>query len=342
VSAMTGPDARVAHQPSGASLLRVDGLVRHFRAGGGWIGRGGTVHAVDGVDLEVQPGEVFAVVGESGSGKSTLGRCMLGLLAPTAGRIWFDGVDVTRPRDRARSGFRRRVQPVFQDPFSSLDPRWTVARTVREPLDAFGVGTPRERDERVEALLDRVGLAVRQAQARPAELSGGQRQRVAIAAALALQPELIVADEPVSALDVLVRAQILNLFAELRRTLGLAIVLITHDLSVVEHMADRVAVMYLGRIVETGTAEQVLSAPLHPYTRALVEAIPYPDPERRLRPPSLRGEIPSPLAPPPGCRFHPRCPVAIAICSSEQPPPTDFGGGSFAACHVAAAHKPRT
>jgi oligopeptide transport system ATP-binding protein len=323
--------------PTGEPLLRVEGLVKRFAVGSGTWRRGAHVHAVDGVDLDVAPGEVLAIVGESGSGKTTLARCILRLIDPTAGRILFDGLDVTAIRGRDLGLFRQRVQPVFQDPFSSLDPRWTVGRSVREALDAHAIGTKQERAARVAHLLDRVGLSAALAGRRPHELSGGQRQRVGIAAALAPAPDLIVADEPVSALDVSVQAQVLNLLSELQRDLGLAIVFVAHDLSVVEHISHRVAVMYLGRIVETGPTTAVFRDPRHPYTTALLEAIPLPDPSRRLRPPALAGEIPSPISPPSGCRFHPRCPVAISRCIDDDPEMTDFGGGHMAACHVARA-----
>jgi oligopeptide/dipeptide ABC transporter ATP-binding protein len=321
----------------GGPLLRVDGLVKRFPVRSGLWRRAAQLHAVDGVDLEVAPGEVLAVVGESGSGKTTLARCILRLLDPTAGRILFDGVDVAGVRGRDLERFRQRVQPVFQDPFSSLDPRWTISRSVREALDAHAIGMKGERAARVFDLLERVGLSASLAGRRPHELSGGQRQRVGIAAALAPAPDLIVADEPVSALDVSVQAQVLNLLSELQRDLGLAIVFVAHDLSVVEHISHRVAVMYLGRIVETGPTNAVFKDPQHPYTQALLEAIPLPDPSRRSRPPDLAGEIPSPISPPSGCRFHPRCPVAIARCTDDDPEMTDFGGGHVAACHVARA-----
>jgi len=318
------------------ALLEARGVTRDFRIGGGLLGRSATLRAVDGVDLDVRAGEVLTIVGESGSGKTTLGRCLLGLTRPTAGMVRFDGEEVGTA-GRARTSFRRRVQPIFQNPYSSLDPRWPVARTVREPLDAFGVGTRPERETRVGELLESVGLSQRHADARPYELSGGQRQRVAIAAALALGPDLIVADEPVSALDVLVQAQILNLICELQRDLGVALVFITHDLAVVEHIADRVAVMYLGRIVEAGPADEVLTRPKHPYTRTLIDAIPQPDPRRRLEAAAVHGEIPSPLEPPAGCHFHPRCPLAIDVCRSDVPAMTEFGPGHVASCHVTAA-----
>ncbi len=326
----------VAPVRSSQALLEVRGLVKHFPAERGLLGGRAVVHAIDGVDLDVRPGEVLAVVGESGSGKSTLARCVLRLVEPTAGTIAFDGEDVTRIRGARLARFRQRVQPVFQDPFSSLDPRWRVGRSVREALDAFGIGTRDEREARVHDLLDRVGLSPVLAARRPHELSGGQRQRVGIAAALAPAPDLIVADEPVSSLDVSVQAQVLNLLAELQRDLGLAIVFVAHDLAVVEHLSHRVAVMYLGKVVELGSTEQVFRRPRHPYTKALLDAIPYPDPTRRVRAPGLEGEIPSPIMPPAGCRFHTRCPVAIDRCRSDEPAFTQFDDGHVAACHVAA------
>jgi oligopeptide/dipeptide ABC transporter ATP-binding protein len=319
------------------ALLHVEGLVKRFPVRSGLFRPSVRLHAVDGVDLDVAPGEVLAVVGESGSGKSTLARCILRLIDPTAGRIVFDGVDVTDADGKDLALVRRRVQPVFQDPFSSLDPRWTVGRSVREALDAQAIGSKEERAARVTDLLDRVGLSGALADRRPHELSGGQRQRVGIAAALAPSPALIVADEPVSALDVSVQAQVLNLLAELQASLGLAILFVAHDLSVVRHISHRVAVMYLGRIVETGATEAVFGDPQHPYTKTLLAAIPEADPSRRLRPSELTGEIPSPVAPPSGCRFHTRCPVAIARCMDDDPEMTDFGGGHLAACHVARA-----
>ena len=335
------PAATPGASSPGGPLLQLEGLVKRFPVRSGLWRRAAQLHAVEGVDLKVAPGEVLAVVGESGSGKTTLARCILRLLDPTAGRIVFDGVDVAGVRGRDLERFRQRVQPVFQDPFSSLDPRWTVERSVREALDAHAVGTHEERAARVVHLLDRVGLSPSLAGRRPHELSGGQRQRVGIAAALAPAPDLIVADEPVSALDVSVQAQVLNLLSELQRDLGLAIVFVAHDLSVVEHISHRVAVMYLGRIVETGPTGAVFRDPRHPYTQALLEAIPLPDPSRPSRPPDLVGEIPSPISPPSGCRFHPRCPVAIARCTDDDPEMTDFGGGHVAACHVARARLDR-
>ncbi|MEO8476337.1 MAG: ABC transporter ATP-binding protein [Actinomycetota bacterium] len=326
-----------APRPATAPLLEVRGLVKHFPVAHGLMRSGAALRAVDGVDLDVRAGEVVALVGESGSGKSTLARCVLRLIDPTAGSVRFDGEDVTRATGRRLAAFRQHVQPVFQDPFSSLDPRWRVGRSIKEALDAYGIGSPEERDARVIDLLDRVGLDPAFADRRPHQLSGGQRQRVGIAAALAPSPRLIVADEPVSALDVSVQAQVLNLLAELQRDLDLAIVFVAHDLAVVEHISHRVAVMYLGRIVETGPTASVFGDPQHPYTRALLAAIPLPDPTRRRTHVALAGEIPSPVAPPSGCRFHTRCPVAIDRCVTEDPEMTDLGGGHTAACHVARA-----
>lgn len=322
-----------------SALLEARGVVKHFPVRRQLFGKSDVVHALDGVDLTVGAGELLALVGESGSGKTTLARCVLGLTKPTDGTILLDEREVDWTDKSSLRAFRRRVQPVFQDPYASLDPRWSVAQTIREPLDAYGVGSPTERDTRVADLLDRVGLPGRFASRRPHELSGGQRQRVGIAAALALDPDLIVADEPVSALDVSVQAQILNLLSELNESLGVAILLITHDLAIVEHICDRAVVLYLGRIAEEGPVEQLFGDPEHPYTRALMAAIPYPDPERRLQTSLATGEIPSPIHPPRGCRFHTRCPLAIDRCTTEEPELADYGPGHRAACHVSRAHR---
>jgi oligopeptide transport system ATP-binding protein len=296
-----------------SALLEARDVHRQFTRGG-LFGRT-HLRAVDGVDLAVREGEVLALVGESGCGKTTLGRLLLGLDTPDGGVV--------------------ELQPIFQDPYASLDPRWTVARTVREALDAQRTGSRSGRRTRVDELLAAVGFEPRLASSLPHELSGGQRQRVAIAAALAAEPDVLVADEPVSALDLLVQAQILNLLAELRRERNLAIVLITHDLSVVEHIADRVAVMYLGRIVEQGPVAAVTRAPAHPYTRALLASAPRLRMQRSTAPP-LRGELPSPLDPPPGCHFNPRCPLVVERCLHESPVLAPTGDGQRAACHVTA------
>lgn len=314
-------------------LLEVRDLVKDFPIRHSLRGVATVVHALDHVSLAIAPAESVAVVGESGSGKTTLARCILGLTPPTDGSVLLDGVEVART-DAALRGFRRQVQPVFQDPFASLDPRWTVEQTIREPLDAFGIGSPTERASRVGRLLDLVGLAPRMAPRRPRELSGGQRQRVGIAAALALEPRLLVADEPTSALDVSVQAQILNLLAGLQQELGIAILLITHNLAVVEHICDRALVMYLGRLVETAPVPELFGRPQHPYTSALMAAIPYPDPTHRLPRTVVTGEMPSPIHPPSGCHFHTRCPLAIERCVELRPEMTERGPGHLAACHV--------
>lgn len=320
-------------------LLQADGVAKTFPVAAGLFGHR-AVSAVAGVSLTVDRGEVLGVVGESGSGKTTLARCLLGQTPVDAGTVLFDGVDVSTLWGAARADFRRRVQPVFQDPNASLDPRWTVGRSVRESLDAFGIGTPADRDRRVLDLLERVGLGAGYADRQPRSLSGGQRQRVGIAAALASGPDLIVADEPVSALDVSVQAQVLNLFADLRRDLGVAVLFVAHDLAVVRHLSQRVAVMYLGKVVEVGTTDRIFDDPAHPYTRALMAAIPVPDPTRRLEHAPLTGEIPSVLAPPAGCRFHPRCPLVVEVCRTVEPALLPLADGHLAACHVTAGPRP--
>jgi ABC-type glutathione transport system ATPase component len=264
-------------------LLGVDGLVKHFRSSDGLLRSGQPVRAVDGVDLAVHPGEVLAIVGESGCGKSTLIRCALGLERPTRGRILFDGIDLARAGRDAWRRVRRGMQPVFQDPYSSLDPRWQVRRSVRETLDVHRIGAPAERDMRVRELLERVGLPGSFADRRPDQLSGGQRQRVCIAAALAPEPKLLVADEAVTALDVSVQAQILNLVHDIQQDMGLAVLFVAHDLSVVAHVSDRIAVMYGGRIVELGTTDEIFDSAVDPYTRSLLAASPHAAPTAAMR-----------------------------------------------------------
>ena len=332
--------------PAGDDLavLRVEHVSKQFGRAGlagrpGKLGRAGrVVHAVNDVSFSVGRAEVVAIVGETGSGKSTLGNCVSGLLRPTAGQVWFENKDVAQDRQGRRSELRRKIQPVFQDPRGSLDPRWPVERTIREPLDACRIGTPRERREKVAALMERVGLPSFVGRRRPDQLSGGQQQRVAIAAALALDPELLVADEPVSALDVSVQAQILNLFESLRADLGLAILFISHDLSVVKHLSDRVLVMYAGRVVESGPVAQVFDHPVHPYTKALLDAIPAADPGDRHVPVPLKGEIAA-VSAGAGCVFAARCPEAVPDCTATAPAETGFAPGHRASCLVAAASR---
>ena len=310
-------------------LLEVRGLETYFDVRSGPLQRvTGTVRAVDGVDLDVHAGQTLALVGESGCGKTTVGRSILGLEQPRNGSIRFDGVDLLSLDRRARAPFRKRIQMVFQDPSAALDPRMRIRDAVAEGMRSFGIGrSGRERTARVAELLTRVRLDPAQMSRYPHELSGGQRQRVCIARALAVDPDLIVCDESVSALDVSIQAQILNLLADLQADRGLAYLFITHDLGVVRHVADRVAVMYLGQIVEEGAQEQVFASPGHPYTEALLAAAPSVDPSRRARGGGIGGDVPSPARPPPGCRFHTRCPVALGRCSLEAPPAYPNGDG---------------
>jgi oligopeptide transport system ATP-binding protein len=315
------------------ALLEVDGLVRHFPTPGGVLRRGRPVRAVQDVSFTVAAGEVLGLVGESGSGKSTIGNLVLRLDEATEGRIRFDGQDITRMSERALAPFRRRVQPIFQDPFGSLDPRMTVEQIVAEPLIVHGLARGRAaRRARVAELLEVVGLNAGQLTRYPHQFSGGQRQRIGIARALAMAPELIVADEAVSALDVSIQAQIVNLLRDLQRRLGLAMIFIAHDLAVVEYVSDRVAVLYLGRIMEVAPARQIVRAPRHPYTRALLSAVLEPDPDRKRVREVLAGELPSPIDPPSGCVFRTRCRYAIAACAGEVPALRTLGEGHFAAC----------
>jgi oligopeptide/dipeptide ABC transporter ATP-binding protein len=317
-----------------SALLEVDGLVKHFVAQRSLTGRPtALVKAVDGVSFTVAAGETLALVGESGCGKSTLGRLVLRLIEPTAGHVRFDGRDVLALKGRELRAYCRDAQLVFQDPYASLNPRMTVGDIIAEPLALHAIVPAARRRDRVAELLHQVGLAPGAAQRYPHEFSGGQRQRIAIARALAVEPRLIVCDEPVSALDVSIRSQVLNLLRDLQRRLGLAYIFISHDLAVVKHIADRVAVMNLGQIVEIGPAAQLFTSPRHPYSRALLSAIPVPNPRARRDRILLQGDMPSALAPPPGCRFHTRCPYAIERCRIEMPP-LDFDTRNHAvACH---------
>jgi oligopeptide transport system ATP-binding protein len=316
-------------------LLRVSNAYKHFPISG--FG-GLAVRAVDGVDLEIKRGETLGLVGESGCGKSTLARLITALLPVTGGNIMFDGQDISKLRGARLRRVRRKMQMIFQDPYASLDPRMTVGDILQEPLDNFGIGSTRDRHRRVQELLRLVGLNPNFTNRYPHEFSGGQRQRIGIARALVLNPTFIVADEPISALDVSIQAQIVNLLEDLQDEFKLTYLFIAHDLSVVRHLSDRVAVMYLGKIVEIADSKEIYRNPLHPYTKALLSSIPIPDPdlEAERRPILLKGEIPSPVNPPTGCRFHTRCPIAqFPICSEEEPPLEDKGDGHRAACHFA-------
>jgi oligopeptide transport system ATP-binding protein len=316
-------------------LLQVRGLRKWFPVRAGLFGRPRAyLRAVDDVSFDIQAGETFALVGESGCGKTTVGRSVLRLLEPTAGEVRFGGRDVGALRGRELRSLRREMQIVFQDPYASLNPRLPVGRIVGEALEVHGVASGGELDDRVAALLERVGLSASYRTRYPHEFSGGQRQRIGIARALALQPRFIVCDEAVSALDVSIQAQILNLLRDLQQEFSLTYLFISHDLNVVEHVADRVAVMYLGRIVENAPAAELFESPLHPYTRALLAANPVPDPDARPGPISLEGEVPSPLAPPTGCPFHPRCPRIFAPCAEIEPRTVAVGAGREVACHL--------
>jgi peptide/nickel transport system ATP-binding protein len=311
-------------------LLRIEGLKTYFDVGH----HRGTVHAVDGVSLTLHRGEALGLVGESGSGKSTLARTVIRLEAPTHGRVIFDGIDLSRLSSRQLRPIRRRVQMVFQDPYASLNPRMKIGDIVAEPLIVHERLSRREAQRQAAELLERVGLPAGCADRYPHEFSGGQRQRVGIARALAVRPDLIVADEPVSALDVSIRAQLLNLLKDLQRDFGLTYLFISHDLGVVRYVCDHVAVMYLGQVVEQGDCESVFASPRHPYTQALISAIPIPEPavERYREVALLDEEMPSPLAPPSGCRFHTRCPNAEPRCRAEAPAAVTVGTGHWAAC----------
>ena len=321
------------------ALLEVRDLVKHFPVGGGFLSRSeGVVRAIEGISFTLHRGETLGLVGESGCGKTTTGRCILRLERPTSGQILFEGTDLATKSEQQLREMRRHMQVIFQDPYSSLNPRMTIGQIIAEPLKVHRLVTSKSgRTDRVKELLTQVGLLPQHADRYPHQLSGGQRQRVGIARALAMEPSLIICDEPVSALDVSIQAQIINLLEELQSRLGLTYLFIAHDLSVVRHISDRVVVMYLGKIVEIADRQTLYEAPVHPYTRALLSAVPIPDPklEATRERTVLRGEVPSPLTPPGGCVFHPRCPIAEARCSAEIPRLREIHPGHWGACHLA-------
>lgn len=327
------------------TILQARSLKKYFKTGGGGFGAAVTIRAVDDVSLDIKEGETFAIVGESGCGKSTIARLLMRLLTPTEGQVAFDGTEISGLKGKSLTALRRDMQFIFQDPFSSLNPRMSVGKLIGEPLETHFPGMSKaERRQKVAELLNQVGLQPEHAERYPHEFSGGQRQRIGIARALASSPKLIIGDEPVSALDVSVQAQVINLLSDLRDALGLTLVIIAHDLAVIRHMSDRVAVMYLGQIVECGPVDTIFNHPRHPYTRALLSAIPVAEYGRRQQQTALVGETPSPANPPSGCRFHTRCPFAKDLCKSESPTlrNTDIGAGHTAACHffeeIAAAY----
>ena len=322
--------------PGAGKLLEVRNLVKRFPIKGGLLRRTvDHVHAVDGVSFDLKAGETLGVVGESGCGKSTTGRCILRLIEPTSGEVWFDGQEVTALARGELRKCARAMQIIFQDPFASLNPRMTVGAIVGEGLVIHGLAkNAREIEERVAQLLAKVGLSPEHMRRYPHEFSGGQRQRIGIARALAVDPRLIVCDEAVSALDVSIQAQVINLLEDLQAEFGLTYMFIAHDLSVVEHISDRVAVMYLGRIVEIAPAQALYASPRHPYTEALLSAVPIPDPGVKRRRIVLQGDVPNPIHPPTGCHFHPRCPRAMERCRREAPALKEIGMAHRAACHL--------
>ncbi len=315
-------------------LLEAKDLKKYFLTKGLSSRRKRVVHAVDGISFYIERGETFGLVGESGCGKSTTGKLILRLLEPTAGKVYFKGHDIFELNKKEMRRLRHEIQVIFQDPFASLNPRMTVKNIISEPLEIHGMASETEREERVLKLMELVGLSSEHTTRYPHEFSGGQRQRIGIARALAVDPIFIVADEPVSSLDVSIRAQIINLMYDLQKNLGLSYLFIAHDLSTIKHLSDRVAVMYLGEIVETGTTRNIFNDSQHPYTQALISAIMIPDPEVKQKRVLLKGDVPSPIDPPTGCRFRTRCPYKINKCDELEPELIDIGNGHFVGCHL--------
>ncbi|WDP93272.1 MAG: ATP-binding cassette domain-containing protein [Desulfobacter sp.] len=315
-------------------LLEVENLKVHFPMGGGLFSKNAqTVYAVDGISLSLNSGETLGIVGESGCGKTTAGLAMLKLIDATEGKIRFNGRDYSDNATANCPALRKEMQLIFQDPYSSLNPRMSVRRIIGDPMEIHGLCNKQDKADKVGALMEKVGLPPEYQNRFPHEFSGGQRQRIGIARALGLNPLLIIGDEPVSALDVSIQAQTINLLMDIQEELGLSMVLISHDLAVVEHLCDRIAVMYLGKIVETGTCEEIYTHPAHPYTRALLSSVPIPDPRKQQERILLKGDVPSPISPPRGCHFHPRCPHASAACRESYPETKAVGTGHLVACH---------